>query len=295
MNTAKTNPQDLMQLSETLSCFSCSVQNNIAHISLNRPEQLNAMNPAFWQELPVLVDAIDASGDIRVLVISSTGKHFSAGMDLSVFANMTKQFKGEPARCAENMRRTVLALQEVFNALEKLRMPVLSAIQGGAIGGAVDMVSATDCRYCTKDAFFTIKETQIGMTADLGTLQRLPHLIPEGIMRELAYTGRNWSAQEALAQGFVNQVFDDQQSMLEGVMKIAQGIAQNSPMAVNGCKEMINYARDHSINESLNYMATWQAGMFQMPDVLEAMAAQTEKRLPNYEPLHPKTTLMGKS
>jgi enoyl-CoA hydratase len=192
------------------------------------------------------------------------------------------------------MRRNVLQLQAVFNAIENLRMPVLTAIHGGAIGGAVGMISAADCRYCTKDAFFTIKETQIGMTADLGTLQRLPHLIPQGIMRELAYTGRNWSAEEAMAQGFVNQVFDDQQSMLDGVMTIAKSIAINSPMAVNGCKEMINYARDHSVAESLNYMATWQAGMFQMADVHEAMAAQKEKRLPKFEALRAGKGLMDK-
>jgi enoyl-CoA hydratase len=192
------------------------------------------------------------------------------------------------------MRRSVLALQDTFNALEEVRMPVLAAVHGGAIGGAVDMISAADCRYCTKDAFFTIKETQIGMTADVGTLQRLPHLIPQGLIRELAYTGRNWSAQEALAQGFVNQVFDDKASMLEAVLSIAKSIAQNSPMAVAGCKEMINYTRDHSVADSLNHMATWQAGMFQMPDVMEAMAAQKEQRHPHYAPLHPNTTLMTK-
>ena len=250
------------------------------------------MTPEFWTELPLLIKQLDASGDVRVVVISSTGKHFSAGMDLSVFTNMAKDFTGEPARRAEKMRRTVLALQQTFNALEEARMPVLVAIQGGAIGGAVDMISAADCRYCTKDAFFTIKETQIGMTADVGTLQRLPHLIPQGVIRELAYTGRNWSAQEALQQGFVNQVFEDEASLLEGVMHIATSIANNSPMAVAGCKEMINYTRDHSVNDSLSYMAVWQSGMFQMPDIMEAMKAQKEQRQPNFAPLHPLNSLM---
>jgi enoyl-CoA hydratase len=273
--------------SEKLTCFTYTITDNIAHIELCRPEQLNAMIPAFWLELPRLVRELDARGDVRVIVISSSGKHFSAGMDLSVFTNMATEFTGEPARRAEAMRRSILALQDAFNALEEARMPVLAAIHGGAIGGAVDMVCAADCRYCTEDTFFTIKETQIGMTADVGTLQRLPHLIPEGLMRELAYTGRNWSAQEALTQGFVNQVFADQASMLEGVMKIAHSIAQNSPMAVAGCKEMINYTRDHSVSDSLNYMATWQSGMLQMPDVMEAMNAQKERRMPKYEPLKP--------
>lgn len=253
------------------------------------------MVPDFWLELPALVRELDARGDVRVIVISSTGKHFSAGMDLSVFTNMAKQFTGEPARRAESMRRSILGLQDAFNALETVRMPVLVAIQGGAIGGAVDMISAADCRYCTEDAFFTIKETQLGMTADVGTLQRLPHLIPAGIMRELAYTGRNWSAQEALQQGFVNAVYADEATMLSEVMNIAHAIAANSPMAVAGCKTMINYTRDHTVADSLDYMATWQAGMFQMPDVMEAMQAQQTKRMPEYENLKPRQVMMKSS
>ncbi|MBT1452467.1 crotonase/enoyl-CoA hydratase family protein [Glaciecola sp. XM2] len=281
------NVEKTIQSSNEPSCFTCEVNEHIAHITLSRPEQLNSMIPAFWTELPSLVRALDARGDVRVIVISSTGKHFSAGMDLSVFTNMAEDFKGEPARRAENMRRSILALQDAFNALEEARMPVLVAIHGGAIGGAVDMVCAADCRYCTEDTFFTIKETQIGMTADVGTLQRLPHLIPQGLIRELAYTGRNWSAHEALAQGFVNQIYPSQEAMLDAVMKIARNIAINSPMAVTGCKQMINYTRDHSVSDSLDYMATWQAGMLQMPDVFEAMEAQKSRRLPIFEPLKP--------
>lgn len=273
--------------------LSVSIANHIAHVQLTRPEQLNSMNPAFWHELPNAVRSIDQHSAARVIVISSLGKHFSAGMDLSVFTQMGKDFGGEPARRGEKFRRSVLELQDSFNALEQVRMPVLVAIQGGAIGGAVDMICACDSRYCTEDAFFTIKETEIGMTADVGTLQRLPHLIPQGLVRELAYTGRNWGAQEALAQGFVNQVFADQEAMLKAVMKIASKIAMHSPMAVAGCKEMINYTRDHSVADSLNYMATWQSGMFQMPDIQEAMTAQQQKRMPEYEELHDKKSMMN--
>lgn len=273
--------------------LSVTIDNHIAHVQLTRPEQLNSMNPAFWHELPNAVRSIDQHSAARVIVISSLGKHFSAGMDLSVFTQMGKDFGGEPARRGEKFRRSVLELQDSFNALEQVRMPVLVAIQGGAIGGAVDMICACDSRYCTEDAFFTIKETEIGMTADVGTLQRLPHLIPQGLVRELAYTGRNWGAQEALAQGFVNQVFADQEAMLKAVMKIAGKIAMHSPMAVAGCKEMINYTRDHTVADSLNYMATWQSGMFQMPDIQEAMTAQQQKRMPEYEELHDKQSMMN--
>ena len=272
-----------------LTTLSVTIDQHIAHIQLSRPEAYNSMIPAFWAELPQVVRAIDAEALARVIVISSSGKHFSAGMDLAVFAAMGNTFNGEPARRAERMRRLVLELQDSFNALEQVRIPVLVAMQGGVIGGAVDMVSAADCRYCSEDAFFCIKETEIGMTADVGTLQRLPHLIPQGLVRELAFTGRNLGAKEALACGLVNQVFSDQVSMLEAVMQIAAKIAANSPMAVAGCKEMINYTRDHSVTDSLTYMATWQAGMFQMPDVQEALAAAQQKRQPQFAPLHPKT------
>jgi len=262
-------------------------EGHIAHVVLNRPDAMNSMIPEFWTELPAAIREIDDEGNARVIVISSTGKHFSAGMDLSVFLNMKEDFKGDPSRRAERMRRMVMLLQDSFTAIEQARMPVIGAVQGGAIGGAVDLLSACDMRYCTQDAFFTIKETQLGMTADVGTLQRLPKLIPIGIVKELAYTGRNFGAAEAQQLGFVNQVFDDQESLLDAVMKIAQQIAMNSPLAVSGTKTMINYAVEHTVAESLTYMATWQAGMFQMEDVFKAMEAQKTKTLPEYPPLYP--------
>lgn len=265
-----------------------SISNHIAHIQLSRPEALNSMVPAFWKELPAAVRLLDEHAAARVIVISSTGKHFSAGMDLSVFQQMSQNFTGEPARRGERMRRQVLALQDSFNALEEARIPVLACVQGGAIGGAVDMLCACDSRYCTEDAFFTIKETELGMTADVGTLQRIHHVLPQGLVRELAYTGRIMPSPEAASTGFVNQVFPDQETMLTSVMKIAAKIAANSPMAVTGCKVQLNYARDHSVADSLDYMATWQSGMFQMPDIQEAMAAGQEKRMPEYPELHPK-------
>jgi len=278
----------------TYTCLKVSIVNNIAHIQLNRPKELNSMIPAFWYELPECVRVIDNNSLARVIVISSTGKHFSAGMDLSVFTNMGDSFNEEAGRRAEQMRRGVLELQDAFNALEEIRLPVLAAVQGGAIGGAVDMLSACDSRYCTKDAFFCIKETQIGMTADVGTLQRLSHLMPHGLVRELAYTGRNMDSREAQETGFVNQIFADQNEMLAGVMAIATQIAGHSPLAVSGCKEMLNYSRDHTVTDSLNYMATWQSGMLQMTDVQEAMQATKEKRQPNFAELKNKHHHMKK-
>jgi len=253
------------------------------------------MNSDFWYEFPKAIKDIDRSGEARVIVISSTGKHFSAGMDLAVFTTAdTIPMDGDPSRMAENLRRAVLELQDAFNTLENARIPVLTAIQGGCIGGAVDMICASDSRYCTQDAFFTIKETQLGMTADLGTMQRLPQLIPQGIMRELAYTGRKFSAQEAKEIGLVNQVFDTHQEMLAQVMNIAKQIAAQSPLAVAGCKEMINYARDHSVADSLKYMATWQSGMFRPQDMMLSFMAKAQKVEPEFESLWPMKPLFKK-
>ncbi|MGQ8366165.1 crotonase/enoyl-CoA hydratase family protein [Glaciecola sp. 1036] len=273
---------------ENLTTLTVSIEDKIAHIVLSRPEQLNSMIPEFWHELPEAVRFIDENSLARVIVISAQGKHFSAGMDLSVFQNMQSSFEGEPGRRAERLRRMVLELQDSFNALEEIRIPVLAAVHGAVVGGAVDMISACDCRYATQDSFFTIKETQIGMTADVGTLQRLPHLMSQGLVKELAYTGRNFPAAEALDHGFINAVYPDQESMLAAVFKLAKQMAINSPLAVSGCKSMLNYSRDHSVNDSLTYMATWQSGMFQMPDVMEALKSEQQKKLPEFDELHPK-------
>ncbi len=270
----------------TYTTFSVNIADHIAHIELNRPDELNTMVPAFWRELPEAVQKIDREAAARVIVISSTGKHFSAGMDLAVFTGGGLQHDLELGRKHERMRHMVTELQNTFSALENCRIPVLAAIQGGCIGGAVDMTTACDCRYITEEGFFTVYETKIGMTADVGTLQRLPKLIPEGLARELAYTGRRMYSEEAKACGLVNQVFSDQETMLEEVMKIAQEIAGNSPLAVSGCKEMINYTRDHSTADSLRYMSIWQTGMFQPEtDMMETFSAKMEKRDPVFAEL----------
>jgi enoyl-CoA hydratase len=271
------------------TCFELDVQDKIAHLRLSRPDELNTMTRAFWGELPRALHALDRSAEARVVVISSTGKHFTAGMDLSVFsgAGVTPHSRKEVGRQREALRRTVLELQDSFNAIERVRMPVLAAIQGGCIGGGVDMISACDMRYCTQDAFFCIQEINLGMTADVGTLQRLPHVIPQGAVRELAYTGRRMHATRAREVGLVNQVYSTQDAMLKDVMVIASEIAARSPLAVYGTKEMINYARDHSVADSLNYIATWQTGMFQPHDMFESFAARQEKRDPEFEDLEP--------
>jgi len=279
----------------TYQSFSVDVSNHIAHVQFKRPDALNTMNKAFWLELPRCMQDIEANSDARVIVISSTGKHFSAGMDLGVFTDSTAvPMGGDPGRMAENLRRVVLQLQDTLTSLEKVRLPVLAAVHGGCIGGALDLVCAADSRYCTDDAYFTIKETELGMTADVGTLQRLPKLMPEGVVRELAYTGRKFGADEAHRLGFVNSVYENHEAMLEGVMEIAAQIAANSPLAVTGCKEMINYSRDHSVEDSLKYMATWQAGMFRPNDMMKTFQAKGQKQAPEYDDLFPVKDLFSR-
>ena len=259
----------------------------IAEVSLSRPTAINAMNTDFWNELPAIVNTLDNMGSVRVIILSAKGKHFTAGMDLQVFEGMTAENDLEPARAAEKQRRWIMALQDVFTALEKARMPVISAIQGACIGGGVDMICATDIRLCTHDAFFNIKETELGITADVGTLQRILHVMPSGMARELAYTSRNFGADEALKCGFVNSVYDSQENMVSAAHKLARSMAKHSPMAVNGVKEMLNYSRDHSVVDSLNHMATWQGGMLQNQDIIEAINAAKEKRAPTFDNLLP--------
>ena len=271
----------------TYNSLSLDIQDKIAHVQLVRPDQYNSMNTDFWIEFPKVIQEISDKAAARVIVLSSTGKHFCAGMDLSVFTTGNADDSAvAPCRQSENLRRSVLQLQSVFNLLETARMPVLAATHGGCIGGAVDMVSACDSRYCTEDAFFSIEETKLGMTADLGTLQRLPHLIPQGLMRELAYTGRRMYADEAKNVGLVNDVYANHSDLLNGVMDIAGQIAARSPLAVYGCKEMINYARDHSVADSLNAMSYWQSGMFRpQVDMAETFKAKMEQRDPLFSDL----------
>ncbi len=261
--------------------FHVETVNEVAHIRLNRPERMNAMSKDFWLELPRIVRDISDNATARCIVISSTGKHFSAGMDLSVFAD-NAALNGVQVRDAhieaEAFRHLVLALQDCFSVLDEARMPVLAAIQGGCIGGAVDMTSACDIRYCTADAFFQIHEINIGMTADVGTFPRLCKLIPEGWVRELAYTGRRLSAAKALQIGLVNEVYADHATMLKAVIDTATEIASKAPLAVAGSKMIINYARDHTINDSLDRIAVWQAGMHSRAAMAEAFKAQQEKR-----------------
>ncbi|AXE17116.1 crotonase/enoyl-CoA hydratase family protein [Runella rosea] len=258
--------------------FSLTIENYVAQVVFNRPERANALNQTAWQEMKAIFEELDENEDVRIIILRGNGRHFCAGIDLELLMQVAQSAQKCEGRKREKLRRQVLDLQAPINAIEQCSKPVVAAIHGGCIGGGVDIVSACDMRYCTHDAFFTIKEIDMGMVADLGTLQRLPKIIPPGIAREMAYTGRNVSGQEAERIGLTNRSFVDVDTMLAEVMKIAQVIATKSPLSIRGTKAILNHSRDHSVADGLEYMATWNAAMLLSDDLTEAFQAKMQKR-----------------
>lgn len=260
-------------------------ENYIAHIQLNNPDKANAMTEDFWKEIKLVMENIQLDSGVRVVVISGAGKHFSAGIDLSMLAGLQKWMtsKEDQGRTREKLRTWIKELQSSFTAIEQCSKPIIAAVHGACIGGAIDMISACDMRYCCENSRFCVKEIDLGIVADVGTLQRLPKIIPEGVARELAYTARTVNGQEARQIHLVNECYATQEEMMKEVLKIAETIADKSPLSVRGTKEMLNYTQNHSIEEGLNYVATWNAAMLFSNDVTEAMTASMQKRKPNFE------------
>ena len=263
-------------------CFELKVDNNVANLVLSRPNELNTMTRDFWVELPEVLDEINRNSEIRAVILSSSGKHFCAGMDLNAFSNGVENIpddkKPDHARVGEALYRVAKELQGYISTLEKIRAPVIAAVQGGCVGGALDLITACDIRLASKEAFFCIQEVNIGMAADVGTLQRLPRIIPDSKMREMAYTGRKMLADEAKESGLVSNVYESQEDMLKAANELALDIATKSPVAIYGLKALMNYSRDHSIDDSLDFNALWSGAMLSQKDMAEAMTAQMEKR-----------------
>ena len=267
----------------TYTRLNVTLDRAVAVVELNRPSRANALDLAMWQELRSAMQWLDATGEARVGILRGAGAQFTSGIDLALLAGL----KGEVAdacgaRSREKLRRVILDLQDTVGAIERCRKPVLAAIHGACIGGGVDIAVACDMRYCSADAVFSVREVDVGLTADLGTLQRLPKLVGEGIARELAYTGRNVGADEARAIGLVNRCFASPDELGAGVAEIAAAIAAKSPLAVRGTKAMITYAREHSVADGLDYVATWNAAMLLSADLDEALAAGRERRPPRF-------------
>ena len=255
----------------------------VAVLTLNRPDKANAMDWAMWQELRRAMQWADAEPTVRAVILRGEGANFTAGIDLELLGSVRQEIADAcDGRMREKLRRLILDLQDSLTSIERCRKPVLAAIHGHCIGGGVDLVCACDMRYCSSDATFSIKEIDVGMTADVGTLQRLPKLIGEGMVRELAYTGRAVAGQEAKEIGLVNHSYASAGMLFHEVAKIAATIAKKSPLSIRGIKEMVNYARDHSVADGLNYIATWNAAMLMSEDLTEAMTAARAKREPKF-------------
>jgi enoyl-CoA hydratase len=269
-------------MTQQFDTLSLVIEARVATVRLNRPDKANAMNAAMWAELQTCFEWLDDEPGVRAVILAANGPHFCAGIDLKMFPGL-KGESADPARRAEHFRRVVLRLQDNLSALEKCRKPVLAAIHHTCLGGGVDLTCCCDMRYASADAFFAIREIDIGLTADVGTLQRLPQLVPAGVARELAYTGRDFGADEACRLGFVNRVFPDRETLYREVRAIAERIAAKSPLAIRGTKEMLIYARDHSVADGLNHVATWNASMLSETDLKAGLDAQTEGGEAQYE------------
>ena len=267
--------------------FELSHENGVAHLQLNRPERLNTMTPAFFPAVRDAVRRVGDEGATRAMVISSTGKHFSAGMSLDVFAGSDLALAATTARERLAFQESLRRLIDCFSALDEARFPIVCAIQGGCIGGALDLASACDIRVCSADAFFTVQEISIGMAADLGVLQRLPKIVPQGVAREMAYTGERLGAERALAVGLVNAVLPDAATTVERALALARTIAAKSPLAIAGSKLAINHARDHSTASALEQMALLQSAIFDTGEMAKAIAAWKDKRDAEFDALAP--------
>jgi enoyl-CoA hydratase len=264
--------------------FTVADSDGVAHLQFTRPQAANSMTMDFWREFPIAVRQLDRSGKIRALVVSGQGKHFCSGMDLSVFQSPELQ-AGNKSIDREAFVQTILELQRALSVVEEARFPVIAAVQGACLGAGLDLVAACDLRYAQPEAFFRIEEINIGMMADVGSLQRLPHKLPDAILREMAYTGATLTAARAKECGFVNDVVADPVAQALGV---AAEIAQRAPLAVSGSKRAINFARDHSVAEALEQAALLQGSLWETDDILAAIEARKTKTAGKFASLKPR-------
>jgi enoyl-CoA hydratase len=259
----------------------------VARLTLSRPERMNTMDPGFFPAVRDAVRRLDDEGGTRVLILDSTGKHFSAGMSLEVFAGGMPMLDVSTARKRQAFQTGLRRLMACFDALDEARFPVICAVQGGCIGGALDLAAACDIRLCSADAFFTVQEIHIGMVADLGSLQRLPKIVPQGVARQMAYTGERVDAERALAIGLVNAVLPDAGALSTHASELAAQIAAKSPLAIAGSKLALSIARDHGTAESLAQMALLQSAIFDTGEMTQAITAWKGKQPAAFEPLAP--------
>ncbi|MDJ0496219.1 MAG: crotonase/enoyl-CoA hydratase family protein [Acidimicrobiia bacterium] len=265
---------------------------HVAIVWLDRPEKRNAMAPGFWTDFPTVMDVLGTAADVRVIVIAAKGPSFTVGLDLMAFgpaimtgdiAAIHGETSSSEAAKRINTYHQIKLMQRTFSAVADNPKPVIAAIHGHCIGAGVDLTTACDIRLAASDAVFSVRETRLAMVADVGTLQRLPAIIDPGRLAELVYTGRDWDAAEALEMGFVTAVHDDAEKTLEAALDLADAIAANSPLAVQGSKVVLNATRRRDVEENLDHVALWNAAFLYSDDLVESIQAFVEKRPPEYE------------
>lgn len=263
--------------------FKVEISNHVAQVAFNRPEKANSLNLESWEEMRAIFEALDEDTSVRAIVLSGEGKLFCAGIDLKLLMAQNSSEITCEALKRESLRKFIYKLQDSITAIEKCRKPVIAAIHNGCIGGAVDIIAACDMRFCTEDAYFTIREVDLGLVADIGTLQRLPNILNPGMMAEMAYTGRNVYGPESLKIGLTTRCLADKEALMAEATKMAQLIAKKSPLVIRGTKEMLLYKRDHTVDESLKNMANYNASMLMSNDLMQAMQAFMTKTEAVYE------------
>ncbi|MXR37877.1 crotonase/enoyl-CoA hydratase family protein [Craterilacuibacter sinensis] len=256
-----------------------TVIDHVAHVRFNRADKANALNEEMWRELKAAFEWCDENTEVRAAVLSGEGKHFCSGIDLSMLMGVQAAVADKcDTRKREKLRKLILELQACVSSLENCSKPVIAAIHGACVGGGLDIALAADFRYASRDAVFSVREVDMGMVADVGTLQRLHHVVGQGVCREMALTGCDVKAEQAQAWQLVNQLFDDAASVVDGALSVARAIAGKSPVAVRGSKHVINYSRDHSVADGLQYIATWNAGMLMSEDIQKAVMASMTRQ-----------------
>lgn len=259
-------------------------KDGVAEVILNRPEKLNAMAPDFFFDIKNAFEEIDNDDSIRAAIVWAEGRMFTAGLDLKKSGGLLVGDGTNRSPASDNYKtyRKIRQLQDCFSALQVCRKPVIAAVHGKCVGGGIDLITAADMRVCSSDAEFSIFETRIAITADVGTLQRITAIVGKGMARELAFTGKFIGSERAMQSQLVNQVYPDKDSMLEGARATAREIAANSPLAVQGTKTVLNYSDEHSTDEGLEYVAQWNSAFIRSDDLTEAMNAFMEKREPKF-------------
>ncbi|MGO4001658.1 enoyl-CoA hydratase-related protein [Pseudomonas fluorescens] len=260
-------------MASTYECFNVSVEDGIAHLQLNRPDKANSLTRAFWSELPEAVGELSRSGKVRAMVISAQGKVFCGGLDMQMFST-AREFHATCPEEREVLQANLERMQDALNALERARFPVIAAIQGACLGGGFDLIAACDLSFASESAKFRIEETNVGMMADLGVLQRLPRLIPAGVARYLALTGDTLDADEAYRLGLLAKVFPTSEALLEGAFTTARRIADRPPVAISGIKRAMLYSRDHGVYQSLQHTVLLQSAILSGQDILRSVDAR---------------------